>query len=329
MEAVDKNSLDTQKYQDELALIRNENQLLWDNTIDKLGDHLAGKFLKGMRPFEVPENIYKEPDGKTNQLAQYEYYKAHFFDAIDFTDPALIRTPLIHSKLDQFFNRVVPGISDSVIVHAQKVIGLSESNPEMFQFVVQYILNLYSEPKIMGMDAVYVNVAENYYLNGKATWVDEKNLNSIKTRVKALKPLLLGQPAPELIGLETPEGEGIDISNIDAELIVLYFWEPDCGFCKTATPQLMKYYKDFKDRGVKVVAVNTRVEKEPWKKFIAEHELTWINVISPLNVMDVMTNYDAFSTPKLFILDKDKKIVAKDIGVDQTPNVLNHFLNSK
>ena len=159
--------------------------------------------------------------------------------------------------------------------------------------------------------------------------MDEKNLNSIQTRVQALKPLLLGQPAPKLIGLETPEGEVIDIHNLDAKLIILYFWEPDCGFCKTATPKLMNVYKDFQDRGVKVVAVNTRDEKEPWEKFIAEHELTWINVYPPLNSLDAINKYDAFSTPKLFILDHDMKILAKDIGVDQAPDVLNHFLNSK
>ncbi len=317
------------KYQEELTSLRAENATLWDDYITQLDDHLAGKFLTGVRPFEVPLDVYQKSNGQIDQLAQYEYYKSHFFDFIDFTDAALIRTPLIFSKLDQFFTKVVPNIADSVIYYTDRVIEMTESEPAMFQFVVQYLLNHFSDPKIMGLDAVYVHIAEVYYLTGKATWVDEHNLMLITDRVNTLKPLLIGQPAPKLIGLETPEGEGIDINDIDAKFILLYFWEPDCGFCKTSTPQLMKIFKDYKEKGIRAVAVNTRLDKEPWEKFIAEHELTWLNVYSPHNVREMLADYEAFSTPKLFILDSDKKIIAKDISIDQCPQVLDHLLKMK
>lgn len=317
------------EYKSQLASLREENKNLWDEYINKLGDNLAGKFLKGVRPFEVPKEVYQKPGGEIDQAAQYEYYKNNFFEFIDFSDPALIRTPLIFSKLDQFFTKVVPAIADSVIYHVDKVIGLTETSPEMFQFTVQYLLNQFSDPKIMGLDAVYVYIAENYYLTGKAIWVDEKNLKLIKDRVKVLKPLLIGQPAPILTGLETPEGEGIDIKDIEASFILLYFWEPDCSFCKTSTPQLMKIFKDYEEKGIRAVAINTRLEKEPWEKFIAEHELTWINVNSPNNMRAVLSDYEAYSTPKLFILDSNKKIVAKDIAVDQCPQILDYLLKMK
>ncbi len=328
-ESISKNSPEFEAYQQELAQLREENKNLWDNTIIELNDKLQGKFLKGMRPFIVPDDISIGTDGKIDQKVQYEYYKTHFFDSIDFTDAALIRTPLIHSKLEQFFSRVVPAIPDSVQVYAEKLIELSLSEPEMFQYTVQFLLNFYSDPKIMGMDAVYVYIAENYYLNGKASWVDEANLKFIRNRVKVLKPLLIGKQAPDLIGLETPEGERIDIKDLEAKFTVLYFWEPDCGFCKTTTPKLKKVYHQFRDKDLVVVAVNTRIDKEPWLEFIVEHELDWINVFAPNDVRDVLTNYEAFSTPKLFILDQEKKIVAKDIAVDQAAQLLQYLFEGR
>jgi len=329
LESAKEGSPELKKYQDELTRLRDENKKLWDTTIEKLNTHLPGKFLRGMRPFEVPDHLAVGPDGQIDQRAQYDYYKEHFFDAVDFTDPALIRTPMIHTKLEQFFSRVVPAIPDTVEAYAEKVIALSEGEPEMFQYVVQFLLNYYSDPKIMGMDAVYVFVAENYYLNGKATWMKEENLQNIADRVNILKPLLLGGPAPALVGLETPEGERIDIRDIEASFLIVYFWEPDCSFCKTETPNLKKLYEQYRDQGVEVVAVNTRIDKKPWNEFILEHELSWINVFAPNDVRDVLTKYEAYSTPKLFILDKDKNIVAKDISVSQVPQMLKYLMENK
>ena len=321
-------SKDYNELQDELTSLRKTNHTLWNEAISKLDGSLPGKFLMGMRPTEVPQEVYKGPDGNIDQVAQYEYYKKHFFDDVDWSEGALLRTPLIYSKLDQFFKRVVPGIPDSAKVYVDKVIEKAAVNREMFRFVVQHVLNYYSEPEIMGMDAVYVHIAEKYYLSGKADWINENNLREIEHRVNAVKPLLLGNDSPVLPGLETPEGEIIDHRDIKADFLVLYFWEPDCGFCKTATPNLFRIYMDYREKGVEILAVNTRIDKEPWEKFIAEHELTWTNVYAPSTVRTVLSNYDAYSTPKVFILDSEKKIVAKDISVAQVPQVLDHFLRS-
>jgi thiol-disulfide isomerase/thioredoxin len=329
MEAAQEDSQEYMALQEQISLIRKSNQDLWDNAIEKLRGSLPGKFLAGIRPFEVPENIGKGPDGKIDQAAQYEYYKAHFFDDVEWSDAALVRTPLIYSKLDQFFKRVVPGIPDSVINYVDEVIALSSKNPEMYRFVVQHLFNYYSQPEIMGMDAVYVHIADNYYLSGKADWVEEKNLKEIEHRVNSIRPLLIGSRAPDLPGLETPEGEVISITDIKADFTILYFWEPDCGFCKTATPKLFQIYKDYKDKGIEAIAVNTRIDKEAWEKFIAEHQLTWINVYAPDTVRTVLNNYEAYSTPKVFILNSEKLIVAKDINVDQVSQVLDYLMSSR
>lgn len=329
LESTEPGSAGYELLRSEMEEMQTANEKLWDGAVASLRGSLPGKFLAGMRPVKIPREVSLRPDGRIDQMAQYEYYKTHFMDHIDWSDEALIRTPLIYSRLEQFFKKVVPAIPDSVIRYVDITVGKAAVNPEMFRFVVQYLLNNYSEPEIMGMDAVYVHIAENYYLSGKAFWVDEKNLTEIERRVKVIKPLMIGQRAPALQGLETPEGEVINLYDIKAGLTILYFWEPDCTFCVTATPKLMEAYKVYKDRGVQVIAVNTRLEKEEWTTFIAEHELTWINVYAPNTVRDVLTIYEAFSTPKLFILDSDKKIIAKDIGVDQVPQVLDHLLKSR
>ena len=49
------------------------------------------------------------------------------------------------------------------------------------------------------MDAVFVHLAKNYYLNGKAPWADKKLLGKIQELVDKTEPNLIGRIAPELI----------------------------------------------------------------------------------------------------------------------------------
>jgi len=293
----------------------------WDTTIQRAGETIVGKFISGIRPFYVPQDVQQSESWKSQEF-QYNYYKDHFFDRVDFTDARLLRTPLIHTKLSQFFDKVAPQNPDSLIFYAKQVIEKSRPEPEMFRFVLQSLFNLYAVPKVMGTDAVYVYLADNYYFKGEAYWLDESNLSIIKERVAELRPMLLGNKAPHVKGLETPEGEMKDFHAIPAKFIILYFWEPECSHCQEATPELLKIYHLFKRYGVEVFAINTRLEKEPWVKFIAEHELDWINVYAPVTYREVLTTFQAYSTPKILILNKDKVIIAKDLAVNQ----INDFL---
>jgi hypothetical protein len=56
---------------------------------------------------------------------------------------------------------------------------------------------------------------------------------------------------------------------------------------------------------------------DEWKKFIDEHHFDWINVWDKYNFTNFRNLYDIYSTPTIYILDKNKKIIAKRIGVDQ------------
>ncbi len=306
-----------------------EMEFIWDTTLISLDNTLAGKFLAGIRPFAVPKELLSNKQFTSDQLAQYSYYKSHFFDQVDLNDPRLLRTPLIFNKLNQFLEKVVPPYPDSVSYYCDIVLEKAKSSPEVFRFALQHMLNYYAEPKIMGTDAVYVHLARKYYLNGQADWIDEANLKMIEARVDELKNLLLGMTAPKLIGLQTAQGEAIDPFEEDFKFKVLYFWEPDCGHCKKATPELFQEYMTIKSLGAEVFAINTRDDVEKWESFIAEHELTWINLHSPNNVRLLLESYNAWSTPLIYILDKDNKIIAKDLAVNQVKEFLTYAADSQ
>ena len=119
------------------------------------------------------------------------------------------------------------------------------------------------------------------------------------------------------------------LSDIQAEYTILYFWEADCGHCKKSTPQLYDVFEKYKDKGVKAVVVhviNSIEGKEKWVDFINEKEMyEWINCWSPHN-NDFRKAYNLMSFPQVFILDKEQKIVAKNLSPEQIDDFLGRFL---
>jgi peroxiredoxin len=326
-----KGSLDpdsTKLLNKELQEIQRSNNHLWDSAIQDLAGTLPGNFIKGMKPVRIPESLGKQ-DNPESQMKQYWFVRTHFFDNVDFADERLLRTPLMETKLDQYFKQVVPLIPDTLIREAKRVIGLTKPSGIMYRFVVQYLFNLYTDPEVMGTDAVYVYLAENYYLNGEAPWIDSANLQGIRIRVKELKPLLLGTFPPALEGLAKTDDQPVEIKDIKSKYLILYFWSPDCGFCKEATPKLYKQYVDLKQLGAEVVAINTHTDKESWLKFIADHQLNWINLYFLQKGREMIERYQALTTPAIYILDGERRIMAKSISVDQVGPFLKHHVTGK
>ncbi|HVA97314.1 MAG TPA: TlpA disulfide reductase family protein, partial [Bacteroidia bacterium] len=200
----------------------------------------------------------------------------------------------------------------------------ARANKEMFKFVVNYITSTYETSNIMGMDAIFVHMVQKYYATGQAFWIDSTQLYRITERAKTLAPILIGKKAPELI-LSDTSGYIIPLDSVKAKFTIVYFWDYDCGFCKKVTPKLLAWYQKAKSKNIKVYAVQTNDGIAPWKKYIDENKLNWINVSDKYHQSGLHQTYDVYSTPVIYLLDENKIIVAKRLDVQQ----LNDLLKNK
>jgi len=179
----------------------------------------------------------------------------------------------------------------------------------------------------MGMEAVFVHLVKNYYTKEKAFWVDDATLYKINDRANILEPLLLGKVAKNLILTDT-SGVYQALHSVNAPITILYFWDPDCGHCKKVTPKVKAYYDKVKSKGVKVYAVCTEVEMEKWRNYIKENNLDWINVADPKLQNNFRHDFDILTTPQIFILDKDKKILARKLDEDNMEKIVDRELEN-
>lgn len=270
---------------------------------------------------EVPEGT-KDRDLEIRKRA-YFYNKAHYWDYTNFKDSTLIRTPIFKNKLDEYFNDMILSQPDTVFKESVNLIEKSRSCRAMFRYLVSYCFNFALESKIMGMDAAWVYLAKKYYLSGQANWIDKETRDKIEREVILTQYNLVGMKAQEL-KLPTMDGEWVSLYETDAPFTLLLFWESDCGHCKKQVPQIKTALLDkFKPYGFKVFAVHTQSEKEKWEKFVTEHDLfDFINCWDPQNQTNFRIYYHIESTPMLYLLDKNKKIIAKKLDIEQLSDML-------
>jgi RNA polymerase-binding transcription factor DksA/peroxiredoxin len=115
------------------------------------------------------------------------------------------------------------------------------------------------------------------------------------------------------IPLKTTKGDSINTSEIASDYTVLYFYDLNCGHCATETPRLHnELYEKYKNKGLKIVAINIGSDKEEWIEYIQKQNLTdWINAADMDYKSQYWLNYDLSGIPMTYLLDKDKKIIAK------------------
>lgn len=288
---------------------------------------LLAVLVKSMLPVEIPEFkvpvVSKNPDS-VKWIMNYMYNKNHYFDNVDLHDERILRTPILYSKLNDFFTNVVIQAPDSVNKEIDRLIAKVSGDYKIYQFVSVFLFNHFRESEIMGHDAVMVKLADDIYLSGKADWVTKEFKDDLKKQIDLIRPNLIGLRAHNLI-MNSYKGIFVALDDVEKDFTILYFWEPNCGHCQEATPKLKAWYEKPHDYSMEVFAVCTTAEREKWTKYIEDNKLMWINGWDPDRSSHFDYYYNVQSTPMVYILDRNKKIIAKKLSVEEIGSFIDNY----
>ncbi len=302
-----------------------------DSINKKYPASILSAMFRAMKEPIVPPSA-KHPGGKYDSTYAYQYFKTHFWDGVEFGDERLIRTPFFEPKVERYFRDLVAPHPDSIIREADKMILYSRGSKEMYKFFMVYFVQKYVNPEFMGQDAVFVHLFEKYINTNQTDFFTEPYKEFMTKRAYSIMANLIGRPAANLEMVDTLD-KPTPLYNIKSDMIVLCFWDPTCSHCKEVVPRLDSiYHTKWKQQGVTLYGVMTDGGKEEWMKYIREHNLKdWTHVYQ-LPSKEVEDNaagrpsykqlYDVFQTPLLYLLDKDKRIVAKKLTFEQLNEVI-------
>lgn len=273
---------------------------------------LVLEFIKANKPY-IPSEM--------EALGTYfNHVRETFFRSIDFSNPLLQSSDYLTNKVLTFVFDLVSNPNNEFYQEQIDRLATSIGNDNK---TVQknYLFLLWQQFVDMKNDEV-ANYISSRYLEKLAN--DTKDKMLLETIV-AHKNTTLGSVAQNFDIPLTENGQEITTTLHDlkgAKQYLLIFWSSTCGHCLNELPKLRDFLKDVPKETLTVVAFGMEDEDSPWKAVIKKfpefiHVLglgKWNNPISDL--------YGVQATPSYFLLDKDKKIIAKPEDVEALLNLL-------
>ena len=230
-----------------------------------------------------------------------QYIIDHYFDDISFRDVRILNTRLLKNKLDDYFNNYLSKQSTNVIL--QKIDYLINRTTAGYRDIPQNLLDhnvrdyilwyLYS--KYFDNDLIYIHLSDVYFSKLEINNLTENIRSEIVKRADILRKITIGRLAPTFTYIDD-EGKQIDLSEINSKNTVLFFYKPDCQRCIRDKRTLEKIKNNHKDLSVLYINIS---------------EENYSNVSQ-----DIAIQYDIKTTPTIYILDKDKRIIAKNIKAE-------------
>jgi peroxiredoxin len=199
------------------------------------------------------------------------------------------------------------------------VLNFIQSNAKSYVAAFYAYLFFNNSNNTVAIDGVYSKLDKSIQSSYFGT-----KLKEISDHIKAAD--VIGKPATDFT-LQTPDNQSVSLSSLKGKYVLVDFWASWCGPCRKENPNVVKAFNQFKDKNFTVLGVSLDEDKTAWQAAITKDKLTWTHV-SDLKgwQSSVAALYHVESIPANFLLDKDGKIVAKDLRGEDLINTLNSLI---
>ncbi|MGL4331287.1 MAG: TlpA family protein disulfide reductase [Bacteroidales bacterium] len=131
-----------------------------------------------------------------------------------------------------------------------------------------------------------------------------------------------GKVAPAF-SFPTPDGKKkLGPKDFKGKYLLIDFWASWCGPCRKAIPHLKDVYEKYGNKGLEIFSVSVDKDDKAWKKAMAEENMPWPQVCAPNSGKEIMEEYQFRGIPHLVLLDKNGKIIVRNVTPDKVDEEL-------
>lgn len=310
----DKSSAEYKSLEKERSMLENERknhlQALFKGNENSL-------FVKFKRAGQNPDIR----DGVTDGEKVY-FYRKEFWDNVDFSDSRLLRTPVISNKLKRYITELTPQNADSILKYSDLLVQKTLPYPQYFKYISNWIALQYEPTKttLMDPEAVFVHMTRNYFTRDKAFWADSMEVYALQQRAGEMAQSLVGQKGPNVVSTDQ-FGKTQSLYDKKADYLIVYMYNPTCEHCMKETPKMVEYYNKNKTKGIDVFAIAIDTDEQEWKDYIRKNNMNFTNVFDPTN-KSIYAKYYVDVTPEIYVLNKDRIIIGKNLKVFQIDTII-------
>ncbi len=321
----------------------NEQYEIINQSIFKYRDDLIAKdpasilsvLYTAMKEPVMPKNITAMKEGRTKDSLKFVYYKNNYWNNWNFSDDRLIYAPLLEAKLTNYF-KLVPSIPDSFNVEADRIMKQVTCNTDMYKFSFWWMTRYAGVSKVMGMDESYVYMIEKYVMGRDyCGHLDSATKAAYVTDAQKIGPNTMGKKGRNI---EMPDDKEVPQTLWNTctkgDFTVLAFYDPTCHHCEKEVPSMDSMLNIVeKEEGIKIMrfAVENADEDVKWHKFIEDKKLHnhWVHVHNPSRMGNYRADYNVYSNPIFYLLDKDAIIIGKRIDHSNIGGLIKHLNDEK
>jgi peroxiredoxin len=300
------------------------NKMLQDFT-NSMIEKSKGMFVqKILKAYSSPDyEAYLKTPGAFQYKSRFSFLKDHYFDNVDFADTNLLNTEVFFKLATDYINTFAdPPTTESYIRTIGVLLGKASDSKPVYNYLLNLMMNTF---ETSDYEEVYIYLIDNYYLQNTCESVSEHK--TIASKAEAMKKLKVGNSAPEI---EMPDvnGNPLNLYSINSKAVLLLFWSSECHHCEAVMPDMVKLYNEYKPKGLEIIGVSIDTVKSLWIEGISKNDLKWFN-ISDLKGLksEYISNYNIWHTPTFYLLNEDKKIIARPLSMEQLKIKLKEFFN--
>ncbi len=220
---------------------------------------------------------------------------AHFWDGIEAFDGPTDENPVLAAQLDFYFDKMVAPLPDSITPEIDRLIERASFNTDLRDFILWHLLEKYRHPEYMSQDQVFVWLYDHYFSKLEIKDLNAANLALIRDKAETFRRLAIFNLAPDFA-----INDSVDLHSVESEYTVLFFFDHDCDVCQQEMQELDSVCIEHPEITMLAIDMNT----------------------DDISVDALYGLYDIEATPLLYVLDGEKRIIAKKIHAKQIPLVL-------
>lgn len=139
--------------------------------------------------------------------------------------------------------------------------------------------------------------------------------------------LSIGSVAPDIL-LPDAKGNQVKLSGLRGKVVLVDFWASWCRPCRLENPNVVNAYNKYHDKGFEVFGVSLDQDRDKWLEAIETDGLVWTQVSDLLFWNSAVVKlYDIKGIPFAVLLDREGKIIAKNLRGQELDNKLAEILN--
>ena len=246
----------------------------------------------------------------------------HFWDGIEAFDGPTDDNPVLAAQIDFYFDKMVAPLPDSITLEINRLVERTSDNPDLRDFILWHLLEKYRHPEYMSQDQVFIFLYDQYFSKLEIKDLNDINRPLIEEKAERLRRLALFQPAPEI-----KISDSIDLQAIENKYTVLFFYDHDCDLCHQEMQDLDSVCAVYPD--VVVFAFDLNIgssdsldssggfEIRPHGDGDLKSPVQHRRIANPSELVALTEAYDIETTPLIYVLDRDKRIIAKKIRAKQ------------